>query len=63
MQRGSAHGLLLIVEIRMRKRACAITKQAHKLVAESVLNHEGMHQILSLPIQTGVHIVIRTGIR
>lgn len=46
----------------MRKRACAITKQAHKLVAESVLNHEGMHQILSLPIQMDVYTVIETGI-
>ena len=46
----------------MRKRACAITKQAYKLVAESALNHEGMHQILSYPIQTGVYTVIGSGI-
>lgn len=46
----------------MRKRACAITKQAHKLVTESVLNHEGMHQILSLSIQTCVYTVKGTGI-
>lgn len=46
----------------MRKRACAITKRAHKLAAESVLNHEGMHQILSLPIQMGVYAVIGTRI-
>lgn len=46
-QLGNEPSLLLIGVFRMRKHACAITKQAHKLVAESVLNHEGMHQMLS----------------
>lgn len=39
----------------MRKHACAITKQAHKLVPESVLNHERMHQILSTPPPMGIY--------